>query len=91
MSLPATQPSLVIDFSAAPHDPIERLVWLSGAKEAFDSQVETMWRQAYFDARLSGRFQAALDLRLHSHKKALALTRAENERRGRPLRWGDGF
>lgn len=86
----ATQP-LVIDFSAAPHDPIERLLWLSGAKEAFDAQVEAMWRGAYFDARLSGRFQNALDLSLHSRKKALALTRAENERRGRPLRWGDGF
>lgn len=91
MSQPDTSPALVIDFSAAPHDPIERLVWLSGAKEAFDTQVTAMWRTAYYDARLSGRFQAALDLRLHSHKKALALTRAENERRGRGLKWGDGF
>lgn len=86
-----TQPSLRIDFSEAPHDPVERLLWLSGAKEAFDSQVATMWQVAYFEARLSGRFGAALDLNLHSRKRALAFTRAENERRGRPMRWGDGF
>jgi hypothetical protein len=86
-----TQASLRIDFSEAPHDPVERLLWLSGAKEAFDAQVATMWQTAYFEARLSGRFAAALDLHLHSRKRALAFTRAENERRGRPMRWGDGF
>lgn len=80
-----------VDFSAAPHDPIERLVFLSGAKEAFDAQVETEWRRAYYEARLTGRFKAALELNLHSRKRALAFTRAENERRGRGLHWGDGF
>ena len=86
-----TQPSLRIDFSDAPHDPVERLLWLSGAKEAFDAQVTSLWQTTYFEARLSGRFSAALDLNLHSRKRALAFTRAENERRGRPMRWGDGF
>lgn len=90
MSAPVAQP-LVIDFSMAPHDPIERLLWLGGAREAFDTQVDTMWRVAYWEARLSGRFQAALDLNLHSRKKALAFTRSENERRGRSLKWGDGY
>lgn len=84
-------PPLTIDFSKAPHDPIKRLVWLSGAREAFDAQVEAMWRNAYFEARLTGRFQAALDLNLHSRKKALAFTRSANEGRGRSMRWGDGF
>jgi len=86
-----TQPSLIIDFSNAPHDPIERLVWLGGAKEAFDLQMEQMWRNTYFEARMTGRFQAALDLRLHSKKRALAFTRSANEGRGRSMRWGDGF
>lgn len=86
-----TYGELIIDFSEAPHDPIERLAWLSGAKSAFDAKVAAMWQAAYFDARLTGRFQPALDLRLHSRKRALAMTRAENERRGRPMRWGDGF
>lgn len=82
---------LVIDFSNAPHDAIERLIWLSGAKAAFDAKVEAEWKAAYFDARLSGRFKSALDLGLHSRKRVLAFTRAENERRGRPLKWGDGY
>jgi hypothetical protein len=85
------QPSLRLDFSEAPHDPIERLLWLSGAKDAFDAQVTTLWQQTYYEARLSGRFGAALDLHLHSRKRALAFTRAENERRGRAMHWGDGF
>jgi hypothetical protein len=86
-----TQPSLKIDFSEAPYDPIERLAWLSGAKAAFDTQTNALWQETYFEARLTGRFQPALDLRLHSKKRALAFTRAENERRGRPMKWGDGF
>jgi len=90
MTTPAVN-ALKIDFSEAPHDPIERLLWLSGAREAFDAQVNAMWQSAYFEARLTGRFQAALDLRLHSKKKALAFTRSANEGRGRAMRWGDGF
>lgn len=86
----ATTP-FVIDFSMAPSDPIERLIWLGGAREAFEQQITTEWQQAYFDARLSGRFQAALDLALHSRKRALAYTRTANERRGRMLKWGDGY
>ena len=80
-----------IDFSEAPKDPIERLLWLSGAKEKVDAEIEAQWRRAYFEARLEQRFEAALALHLHSRKKALAFTRSENERRGRPLRWGDDF
>lgn len=86
-----TSEMLTIDFSDAPTDPIQRLVWLGGAREAFERQATEMWQEAYFEARLSGRFQAALDLGLHSQKRALAYTRAANERRGRMLRWGDGF
>jgi len=82
---------LRLDFSAAPHDPIQRLVWLSGVWDVLEEQVTRQWRAAYFDARATGRFQAALDLHLHSRKRALAMTRSENERRGRPLKWGDGF
>jgi hypothetical protein len=83
--------SLRIDFSDAPRDPVKRLVWLSGAKSAFDSQVQAEWQRAYYDARLSGRFDAALKLGLHSKKRAVSFTRAENEARGRAMRWGDGF
>jgi len=84
-------PPLTVDFSCMPRDPVERLVWLSGAKEAFDAQVNAQWQTAYYEARLTGRFAAALGLRLHSRKRALAWTRAENERRGRATHWGDGY
>jgi hypothetical protein len=82
---------LKVDFSGAPHDPIKRLLWLSGARESFDQQVEVMWRNAYYEARRAGLFQTALDLGLHSRKRAIAFTRTANEERGRGLRWGDGF
>jgi hypothetical protein len=78
-----------IDLSDAPQDAIELLVWLSGARNAFDAQIEPMWQRAYFDARFTGRLDEAENLRLHSHKKIMEYTRAENERRGRMIRWGD--
>lgn len=82
---------MLIDFSDAPKDAIERLVWLSGARQAFDAEVNAQWQRAYFEARQTGRFQTALELRYHSRKRALAFTRAENERTGRQWHWGDGY
>jgi hypothetical protein len=79
-----------IDLTDPPKDPIERLVWLSGARDAFDQIVTPMWQRAYFEARQTGRLDAALDLNLHSRKKIMQFTRAENERTGRMWRWNDG-
>jgi hypothetical protein len=79
-----------IDFSEAPKDPIERLVWLSGARRSFEDQIEPYWQSAYFEARLTQRLDNALHLRFHSRKRVMAWTRAENERRGRIVRWNDG-
>lgn len=73
-----------------PHDPVERLMYLSGVMQAVRSELESEVRLAYFEARQQGLFDAALALRYHSEKKALAWTRAENEARGRTWRWGDG-
>jgi hypothetical protein len=53
------------------------------------AELEPEWQQAYFWARFTGRLDAALALRLHSQKKVMAYTRAENEARGRLIRWGD--
>jgi hypothetical protein len=79
-----------MDFSDAPHDPIERLVWLSGVQEVVDRELTYAYQKAYFEARQTGRLDAALHLGLHSHKRIMGFTRAENERRGRQWRWGDG-
>jgi hypothetical protein len=58
------------------------------AQDELDAEL----RRAYFDARLSGRLDAALRLGLHSRKKVMAYTRAENEVRGRAIKhWGDGY
>ena len=81
---------MYVDLSEAPHDPIERLVWLSGVKEVLDREIQYAWQKAYFEARQTGRLDAALQLAYHSHKRIMAFTRAENERRGRQWRWGDG-
>lgn len=80
---------MMVDFTDAPDDTIERLMWLSGVKEAVDRELDAQWSRAYFEARLQGQFDAALDLGYHSHKKVMAYTRGENERRGRLIRWGD--
>lgn len=82
---------MLCDFTDAPDEPIARLMWLSGVREQVQRELDHEYQVAYFNARLQQRFIPALDLHLHSRKKALAFTRAENEARGRPLKWGDGY
>lgn len=82
----------LLNLDDAPEDPVERLLWLSGVDEALRKEVNAAWQEAYYESRLQGRFQTALDLELHSKKRALAWTRHENEARGRSVaRWRDGF
>ena len=82
---------MILNLDQAPADPIERLIWLGGVHEQAQTELNAALQTAYFEARLSGRLDAALALRLHSPKRILAFTRAENEARGRTVkRWGDG-
>lgn len=80
----------ILNLDDAPHDPIERLLWLSGVKEAAERELDAAYQRAYYECRLSGRFPAALSLGLHSKKRALRWTRRENNRSQRIVRWGDG-
>lgn len=80
----------ILDLSGAPDDPIERLIWLGGVLEQVQAELDPEWREAYFWARFTGRLDDALRLSLHSRKRVMAYTRAENEHRGRMIRWGDG-
>jgi hypothetical protein len=82
-----TNPLLNLD--DAPEDPIERLIWLGGVATQVERELEPEWRASYFNARLTGRISAARKLQLHSRKRIMAWTRAENERRGRQVRWND--
>ncbi len=81
---------MIVDFSDAPTDPIARLMWRSGAKEAFDAELTAAYQRAYYLARREGRLDPALSLGIHSRKRVMAFTRAENERTGRQWHWGDG-
>ncbi len=79
----------ILDLSDMPHDALERLLWLSGVREQVEAELLPAWRAAYYDARLQQRLDAAEALGLHSHKRIMAMTRAENNARGRGVRWGD--
>jgi hypothetical protein len=82
--------STLLNFNRAPTDPIERLVWLGGVMDQVQTELDRQFQEAYFWARFTGRLDAALDLHLHSRKRVMAYTRAENEFRARMIRWGDG-
>lgn len=81
---------MILNLEAMPENPIERLLWLGGVMAAVREELDAEFADAYYEARLEGTFEVAAGLGLHSKKRALAFTRAENERRGRAVRWGDG-
>jgi len=69
----------------APPDPILRIAWIKQAESVLDAELS----KCLFDARLRNRFEEArLEAGL-ARKPAVARTRAENERRGRQIRWHD--
>jgi hypothetical protein len=74
----------------APSDPIERIIYLDGVKKAVERELDLHYEQAYYEARRTGRLEAALSVGRASRKRALAWTRHANEKRGRTIRWGDG-
>lgn len=82
---------MILNLDDAPREPIERLMWLSGVMEQVTTELNTEFGRAYYEARLQKQFPQALALGLHSRKRALAFTRGENERRGRTVRWQDGY
>lgn len=82
----------ILNLDDAPDSPVERIVWLDGVMQAAKRELNLALQEAYFEARLQGLFQQALDLKLHPKKRALAWTRHENEARGRAIaRWNDDF
>jgi hypothetical protein len=79
----------LVDFSEAPDEPLRRLIWLAGVKGKVQQELDAEYQKVYFALRLEGRLDEALDFAEHSNKRVLAFTRAENEARGRLVRWGD--
>lgn len=80
----------ILNLTDAPTDPVERIMWLSGVKEKALAELDTEFATAYFNARLERRLDSAIDAGPYARKRVLAMTRHENARRGRPVRWGDG-
>jgi hypothetical protein len=81
---------MILNTADLPADPIEQIIWLDGVKEAVEVELDALYEEAYYEARKTGRFAAALQVGRASKKRALAWTRRANEKRGRSIRWGDG-
>lgn len=81
----------ILDLSEAPEDPLDRLIWLSGVERAVAHELEDERMRLTFEVRLQSRFEALIGLGLYSKNRLLAWCRAENNRRGRPVRWSDGL
>jgi hypothetical protein len=79
----------LLDLSEAPDEPLRRLVWLSGVKYKVQQELEAEYQRVYFNLRLEGRIDDAVDFAEHSYKRIMRFTRNENEARGRQVRWGD--
>lgn len=80
----------MLDLSHAPKDPVERVIWLDAVMEVVRAELELAYAEAYYEARLQRRFDAAVQAGRTAKKSALRLTRQENVRRGKTVRWGDG-
>jgi ribosomal protein L15E len=81
---------MLLRLDDAPSDPIERVIWLSGVKEQVNKELDAAFEDAYFEARMQQRLDAAITAGPHAKKRVLAYTRRANEKRGRTVRWGDG-
>lgn len=81
---------MLLDLSRAPREPIARILWLSGVAKQAAKELDAAFAAAYFDARIKHQLDAAVKAGPHARKKVLAFTRAENESRGRTVRWNDG-
>jgi hypothetical protein len=82
---------VLIDVTNAPDDPIQRLIWLSDIQDQALAVIDQQAQLAYFQARMQGQLDTAIDLGLHAKKQIIAMTRHENENRGRLIRWGDDY
>lgn len=82
---------MILRLEAAPTDAVQRIIWLDSVMEVVQSELDDAYAAAYFEARIQRRFTDALRHGRMSKKRALALTRRQNERTGRSVRWGDGL
>lgn len=86
----ASKSMRLLDLSRAPEDPVERVFYLDGVMAKVRSELDDAYAETYFEARMQGRFDAALRVGRTSRTRALRWTRKVNAASGRPVRWSDG-
>lgn len=74
-----------------PDDAAARLLFLSGVKQAVQTELDDVFAETYAALRHQGRIQWAFAQKLHGKKRILALTRRWNRQQGRMIRWGDNI
>lgn len=82
---------MILNLSEAPRDAAERLVWLTGVKQAALTELDLAYAETYATLRREGRFEWAVAQKFHGKKKALAYTRMWNRLKGGLTRWNDGL
>lgn len=82
----------ILDLSGQPHDAAERLLYLSGVKQAVETELNEAYGETYAQLRREGRIEWAIEQGFHGKKRVLAMTRRWNrEKAGRMVRWNDGI
>ena len=78
-------------FGDLPIDPVDRLRDLDLLAALVNDEIRREMSVAYFNARVQGRFEEALEVGPWPWTRAVAATRNVNEERGRSIRWQDGY
>lgn len=73
------------------HSSIRRLRNLTQRRLDMLVDLDEQIAQAYFDARVAGRFDQALEVGPWSRTVAVRATRNVNEAQGRHMRWSDDY
>ena len=73
------------------HASIRRLRTLTERRNALLCDLEQQIAVAYYEARVAGRFEQALEVGPWSRTVAVRATRHVNESLGRHIRWSDEF
>lgn len=81
----------ILNLTAMPDDAAERLLYLSGVKQAAQTELDAAFAETYAALRHQGRLAWAVSVGLHGKKRILAFTRQWNRSQARMIRWNDGL
>lgn len=81
----------ILNLGDMPDDPAQKLLWLSGVKQAVQTELDEEFASVYAQLRREGRLAWAIGVGLHGKKRILALTRQWNRSQASMYRWNDGL